>query len=157
MDYIFSLAIKFSKLGFSDISKSQGKPICPKFLICLSKYFLLFGSLSTRMLLRPSSIHTRPVVPEPAKKSSTIESGQERDLTNLRISSIGFCVGCPTRSTEFPFKRPISQTLVGFFPFSILSGFNRLSLLYISFVSSSNGILTASKSKKYLLVFESQI
>ena len=40
-----------------------------------------------------SSIQIRPVVPDPAKKSKTIEPGYDNPLTNLLISLIGFCVG----------------------------------------------------------------
>jgi len=75
------------------------------------KYSSILGSISTKIEFRFSSIQTRPVVPEPAKKSRTKEPGYDNPLTNLLINSRGFWVGCPTLSIELPFNLPISHTL----------------------------------------------
>ena len=82
-------------------------------------------------------MHTLPVVPEPAKKSKTVEPSYDKAFTNLLINSTGFWVGCPTRSEELPLSRPISHTFVGFLPFSTLSGLSLLSLNAAFLASSS--------------------
>ena len=53
----------------------------------------------------------------------------------------------PPEEMHFPFNLPISHTLVGFFPFLVVSGFNLLSLNATFKSSSEYGTLTESKSK----------
>ena len=51
------------------------------------------GLLSTHTNRRPSSALTAPVVPDPAKKSSTQSPGREDAVTIRRSTPAGFWVG----------------------------------------------------------------
>ena len=90
-------------------------------------------------------MQTLPTVPLPAKKSNTVAPGYDSAFINRSIIATGFWVGWPTRSLLF--NLPISHTLVGFFPFLVVSGFNLLSLNATFKSSSEYGTLTESKSK----------